>query len=88
MIHELIVSGRIFNALQPPLRQLEKPNLYINDSVCTLAAFQKYKLHFEETQPRLLYRKILQLAYAAFAESLSLPTPSTEAEAFGNGVGE
>lgn len=78
----------MFNGLQPLLRQLETPNPYISDRVYTLAAFQKYESHFETTRPDLLYRKLLPLAYVAFAEFLSLPTPSPEeAAAFGNSVG-
>ncbi|RDW85800.1 haloacid dehalogenase-like hydrolase family protein [Coleophoma crateriformis] len=83
------VSGGMFTGLQPLLCQLQTPNPYINDRVYTLAAFQKYESYYETTQPNLLYRKILPLAYAAFAESLALSTPSVEeAEAFGSSVGD
>ncbi|RDW75033.1 haloacid dehalogenase-like hydrolase family protein [Coleophoma cylindrospora] len=83
------VSGGMFTGLQPLLCQLPNPNPYINDRAYTLAAFQMYESYYETTQPNLLYRKILPLAYAAFAESLALPTPSVEeAEAFGSSVGD
>jgi len=81
-------KGGMFTGLQPLLSQLPVPNPYINDRFYTLSQFQKHEQNYQETHPTLLYRKILPLAYTAFAASLNLPEPpQSEAEAFGMSVG-
>lgn len=65
----------MFTGLQPLITRLPTPNPYVNDRTFTLAKFQTFERHLQETEPGLLYRDLLPKAYIEFAAFLGLPEP-------------
>jgi 2-haloalkanoic acid dehalogenase type II len=78
----------MFAGLQPIISRLPPSHPYHHNRTLALAEFHKTEQHFQVTQPRMIYSKLLTEAYTAFALSLSLPSPSaSEAEHFGASIG-